>query len=64
MKLLSLVQQCNKPYLGPQHTPDIEPYIYVVTKLGNATRPAVHSQLTHDEVITLLEDDDWKVTIT
>ena len=63
MKLLSLAQQHNQAYMGAQHTPDIEPYLYNVTKLTNATRPAIHSQLTHDEVVTLLEDKDWKVTI-
>lgn len=63
MKLLTLVQQHNQGYLGPAHTPDIEPYVYNVTKLTNATRPAIHTQLTHDEVVDLCEDEDWKVTI-
>jgi len=63
MKKLTVVQQLNPGYLGPEHTPDIEAHVYLVTQVINSTEPPVHDTLTKAEVNEYAESKDWIVTI-
>ena len=63
MKKLTVVQQLNPGYLGPEHTPDIPSHQYVVTQLVNSTVPVLHEHLTEDQLKKYCTSKDWTVTV-
>lgn len=64
MKKLYVHQQLNSEYRGPEHTPELDRYVYVVDKVINSTSPTIMDSLTKGQVDELCEADDWKVTVS
>lgn len=62
MKKLIVEQKLNQAYLG-DHTPDVDPHLYLVVQVVNAVNPKIRDQLTVDELETYCNSTDWTVTI-
>ena len=63
MKTMNLTQQLNPEYMG-NHTPTIDNFRYIVTKVTNSVSPEVHDCLTKKQVSRYCHSDDWKVVIS
>ncbi len=63
MKRLYVTQVYNPVFFGDS-TPNVDKYLYQVSKVINSTALHINEELTKTQVAGFAYDADWTVTIT